>query len=300
MSACLWCCLPLGLPGKRRWAGRSSIRHPQAAAAVVTNPQVLPRRAVPDLAARATWQSEGVILTAVHDTSAPRAGRRFQPAHELALHDVAISACAKLPGAHRGAYVVREMAGPVGIPDFTVLIGDLGLLAARLALDVPPVLNQLDASIVAAASAKVARSPEALARTLGWGVETITRRLPALVRSGALIVARPDRYVRPLPLGPIGRLYAVEAKVRDRQAAVQQARAYSAWTDAYVLVMGPLGQSPLQSLLDEVDIDHGGLVVDGRWLRRPVVRTLDPVRRLWSAEHFVAAVWSSYQPSVAP
>lgn len=160
--------------------------------------------------------------------------------------------------------------------------------------------DKLDASIVAASSAKVARSPEALARTLGWGVETITRRLPALVRSGALIVARPDRYVRPLPLGPIGRLYAVEAKVRDRQAAVQQARAYSAWTDGYVLVMGPLGQSPLQSLLDEVDIDRGGLVVDGRWLRRPVVRTLDPVRRLWSAEHFVAAVWSSYQPSVAP
>lgn len=237
---------------------------------------------------------------AVQDTSAPRAGRRYEPSHELVLHGDAVSACARLPGVHRGGYVVREMAGPVGIPDFTVLVGDLGLLDARLALGVPPVLNQLDAGIVAAASAAVARSPSALARTLGWGVETVRRRLPGLVRSGALLAARPDRYVRPAALGPIGRLYAVEAKVRDRQAAVQQARAYSSWTDSYVLVMGPLGRAPLQSLLNEVDVDRGGLVVDGRWLRRPVLRTLDPVRRLWSAEHFVAAVWSSYQPSVDP
>lgn len=247
-----------------------------------------------------TWHSDGVALMAVQDTSAPRAGRRFEPSHELALHSVAMSACARLPGAHRGTYVVREMAGPVGIPDFTVLVGDLGLLRARLALDVPPVLNQLDAGIVAVAHARVARSPVALARASGWGAETVSRRLPGLVRSGALVAASPDRYVRPAALGPIGRLYAVEAKVSDRQAAVVQARAYSSWTDSYVLIMGPLGPAPLRSLLDEVDVDRGGLVVNGRWLRRPVLKTLDPARRLWSAEHFVAAVWNSYQPSVAP
>jgi len=241
-----------------------------------------------------------MALMAVQDTRAPKAGRRFAPSHELALHGDAIAACEGLPGAHRGVFVVREMAGPVGVPDFTVLVGDLRPLHARLALAVPPVLNQLDAGIVAAASARAARSPLALARILGWGLDTVTRRLPGLVRSGALITVRPDRYVRPAALAPIGRLYAVEAKVRDRRAAVHQARSYGAWTDSYVLVMGPLSPAPLRSLLEDVDADRGGLVVDGRWLRRPAVSSLDPVRRLWSAEHFVAAVWNDYQPSVAP
>jgi hypothetical protein len=237
-------------------------------------------------------------MIAVQDTGAPRAGRRFEPSHELALHDDAMSVCAQLPGAHRGALVVREMAGPIGIPDFTVLIGGLDRLRTRLSLDVPPVLNQLDASIVAVANSRVARSAGALARALNWGVQTVMRRLPGLLRSGALVATRPDRYVRPSALGPIGRLYAVEAKVSDRRAAVQQARAYSSWTDGYVLVMGPLGQAPLRSLLDEVDADRGGLVVDGRWLRRPVLGTLAPARRLWSAEHFVAAVQGNYLPAL--
>lgn len=239
-------------------------------------------------------------MIAVQETGAPRPGRRFEPTHELALHEHAMSVCAQLPGAHRGALVVREMAGPIGIPDFTVLIGETDRLHARLSLDVAPVLNQLDAGIVAVANPRVARSASALARALNWSVQTVMRRLPGLLRSGALVATRPDRYVRPSALGPLGRLYAVEAKVSDRQAAVQQARAYSSWTDGYVLVMGPLGRAPLSSLLDEVDADRGGLVVDGRWLRRPVLGRLDPARRLWSAEHFVAAVWPSYQPSVAP
>jgi hypothetical protein len=93
-----------------------------------------------DRIATPTWQSEVVALTAVQDTRAPRAGRRFAPSHELALHGDAIAACEGLPGAHRGVFVVREMAGPVGVPDFTVLVGDLQPLHARLALDVPPVL----------------------------------------------------------------------------------------------------------------------------------------------------------------
>ena len=145
------------------------------------------------------------------------------------------------------------------------------------------------------------RTSHALAKALGWPLGTIMRRLPGLIRSGALTEVRSDRYVRPAALRPLGRLYAIEAKVRDRGAAVQQARTYAAWADSYVLVMGALGPRPLQLLLDEVELDRGGLVVDGRWLRRPVARSLDPARRFWSAEHFVAAVRAGgYQPSVAP
>lgn len=239
-------------------------------------------------------------MTSVQDTSAPRAGRRFVPTHELALRDDALAACSSLPGAHRGIYVVGEMTGPIGIPDFTVLVGNLRLLDARLALDVPPVLNQIDAAIVAATAVKSPRSSRTLALALGWRIETITRRISGLLRSGALIATRPDRYVRPEGLRPIGRLYAVEAKVNDRRAAIRQARAYGAWTDGYVLVMGDLSARSLRLLLQDVDSDRGGLVVGGQWLRKPTAGAADSVRQFWSTEHFVAAVQDDYQPSVAP
>jgi len=197
--------------------------------------------------------------------------------------------------------VVREMAGPIGIPDLTALVGDRSVLEARLALDVPPLLNQLDAGIVAAASARVPRSSSVIAESLGWPMDTILRRLPGLLRRGALVSTRLDRFIRPAALIPTGRLYAIEAKVRDRGAAIHQARTYGVWADGYVLVMGALSPRSTQLLLQDVDADRGGLMVDGRWLRRPAMGSLGPGRRLWAAEHVVAATRGvSYQPSVRP
>jgi hypothetical protein len=44
------------------------------------------------------------------------------------------------------------MVGPIGIPDLTALVGAADRLEARLALGVPPLLNEIDAAIVAVAS----------------------------------------------------------------------------------------------------------------------------------------------------
>jgi hypothetical protein len=242
-----------------------------------------------------------VAVTAIQNTSSPKAGRRFEPTHEVALHPDALAACASLPGAHRGVLVVREMTGPIGIPDLTALVGDPSKLQERLGLDVPPVLNRLDAAIVATTPVNVPRSAEALAKSLDWPIGTITRRIPGLVRNGALIQADRNRYVRPEQLQPLGRLYAIEAKVRDRRAAISQARTYGAWADGYVLIMGSLSQRPLQLLTEDVDADRGGLMVNGEWLRRPRIIRHDHIRRLWSSEHLVEAVLDPcYQPSVAP
>lgn len=236
----------------------------------------------------------------IHDSSRPRAGRRFQPSHELALLGPAVEACGALPGAHRGLTVIREMAGPFGIPDFTALVGPPSLLAARIALDIPPLLHQLDAGVVAVTHPRQGRSVTALARLLGWPEETVQRRIGDLVRQGALHEARPGRFVRPPELGPLGRLYAVEAKVREWGRAVRQGRTYSVWADTYVLVMGPLAERALQPLLKQVANDRAGLVVQGRWLARPAIHPLPAAQRLWAAEHVVAALRSGYQPSVAP
>jgi hypothetical protein len=234
-------------------------------------------------------------------TSRPRAGRRFEPTHELALADDAVQACRMLPGAHRGLLIIAEMAGPIGIPDLTALVGDLDRLDRRLALDVPPLLHEVDAAVAAVAHPRRAQSPEAMAAALGWPAGTVLRRVPYLLRAGALERRSPTTYVRPLDIRPVGRIYAVEAKVRDRTAALQQARTYSVWADSYVLVMGPLTDESLRRLREDVDHDQGGLMVAGRMLRRPVRRNIPPSRRLWAAEHMVAALRGlDYQPSVAP
>lgn len=219
----------------------------------------------------------------------PRAGRRFEPTHERELEPDALEAARSLPGAHRGVTVLTEMAGPFGVPDLLALVGPLDLLRARQALDIPPLLNQVDVGVVAAAASRQARSIETLARRLGWSPESVHRRLPGLLRSGALIQAGANSYVRPAALEPVGRLYAVETKVRDWRRAVRQARTYATWCDSYVVVMSSLGEGPLTQLVSAVADDRGGLMVAGRWLHRPRVGPRSAVQRLWGSEHLVAA-----------
>lgn len=185
---------------------------------------------------------------------------------------------------------VREMTGPIGIPDLTAMVGGSCALGARMRLDVPPILNQLDAAIVASASAKTPKSVDALARSLGWPVGTVHRRVPRLLECGALIVRSDLRYVRPVALESMGRIYAIEAKVRDRVAALNQARTYAAWADSYVLVIGPLQRTPLALLTEDVKADRGGLMVGGEWVVRPRIAKHDRAKRLWASEHFFAAI----------
>jgi hypothetical protein len=88
----------------------------------------------------------------------------------------------------------------------------------------------------------------------------------------------------------IGRIYAIEAKVRDWSGALRQVRSYGVWADAYVLVMGELSPKITGHLRDEVENDRGGLVVNGKWLRRPVLGHHSNARRLWASEHVVSAM----------
>lgn len=82
----------------------------------------------------------------VADTLKPRAGKRFQPTKELALHEPALRACVDIASPRRDLTVVREMTGPYGIPDFTAIIGGRIDLDARLACPVPPLLNEIDSA----------------------------------------------------------------------------------------------------------------------------------------------------------
>lgn len=158
-------------------------------------------------------------------TSRPRGGRRFEPIAERALIEPAREAARQLPGAYRGLVVIEELAGPQGIPDLTVVIGPPEPLQRRLLSPVPALLNEIDAGIVSVAHHRASRTPTMLARRLGWPLVTVQRRIGKLLRCGALIEAAAGRFVSDSCLQPLGRIYAVEAKVRDGGAALRQVRA---------------------------------------------------------------------------
>jgi DNA-binding Lrp family transcriptional regulator len=239
----------------------------------------------------------------VWDSSRPRPGRRFEPTHELVLHNLAIELAGGLRGASRGLVLLRELVGPIGIPDFTALIGDPDPLEARLALDVPPLLNEIDAGIAGVAHAHAPRSAVALARALGWPEETILRRLPGLLRSGALVRAGDQSYTRPEGLVPVGRVIAIEAKLKDWRGALTQARGYGVWADNYVIVMGPISPATISRLAEEVKRDSGGLVVGEEWVVRPRKRAKARSKRMWASEHVVAGLVGTatgHHPSADP
>lgn len=229
----------------------------------------------------------------------PRAGRRFEPVRERELSEDALAAASTLPGAHRGVRILLETAGPLGVPDLLAVVGPLSVLDDRLALPVPPLLNQVDAGVVAAAATSAPRTVASLARRVGWPEDTVARRLPHLVRSGALIRVGRDTYVRPEALQPVGRLYAIETKVKDWRRALRQARTYSVWSDSYVIVMPALGSGSLAGLMTAVGADNGGLVLDGKWVQRPRLLQRSTAQRLWGSEHAISA-FDSQKPSVTP
>jgi len=219
-----------------------------------------------------------------------RGGRRFQPVRELSLERVALQACAALPGAQRGLIVIKEVAGPHGIPDLVAVVGNPQVLDDRLGSDVPPLLNELDAAIVASAAPRAPRSIATLARRLGWQVDIILPRLPRLLDVGALTETGPGVIVRPTALRPIGRLYAVETKVANWRRAVRQGRNYQLWCDTYIVVMEELSIRSMDRLLTATNEDGAGVVIDGRWRSRAQVRRRPEWRRLWGSEHIVAAL----------
>jgi hypothetical protein len=223
------------------------------------------------------------------DSARPRGGRRFEPIHELALEPDAVQAARALPGVHRGLLVLREPTGPFGVPDLLAVVGGAEPLAERQALGVPPLLHQVDAGVAAVAAPRAARTVESLARRLGWPVETVRRRIPDLLRAGALTRVGQESYVRPAALRPVGRLYAIETKVRDWKRAVRQARTYSTWCDSYVIVMASLSMGALESAVETVRGDGGGLMVAGSWVQRPRLGARSPAQRLWGSEHLLAA-----------
>jgi hypothetical protein len=145
------------------------------------------------------------------------------------------------------------------------------------------------------------RTSNAIAKTLGWPVSTVERRIPSLLKSGALARSGKDGFTRPEPLQSVGRLVAFEAKVDDWRGALAQARSYGVWAENYVIVMARASAGATELMQREVARDAGGLILGGTWMVRPRRKPMSRAKQLWGSEHFAAAlIGHDHQPSAAP
>lgn len=118
------------------------------------------------------------------------------------------------------------------------------------------------------------------------------RLLSRLVSVGALRRVK-DRWYRNPNLVPIGKTYALEAKVSDWRSGFAQCLRYGGYTDATGLVLGEVSTRVSESALDAATRHNVGLFLNGRWVKRPSIRRLSPERRLWVSEHIVASLVQS-------
>lgn len=218
-----------------------------------------------------------------------RPGRRFEPIAERALERDGRQATLLFPGVESGLMVLREFRAPYGVPDLVAVAGPSDLRRRRLRLAVPPITNQIDAAIIAAAHPPHGATVPQLAARLRFARSTVERRLGDLIKRRALLPVASDRFVRPASLTSVGDVFAIELKVSEWRKGLDQCRRYRTWANSYVLVMGDVPDGALEELVRSVRADGGGLMVAGAVVVRPRRRSLKPARQLWSSEHVIQA-----------
>ena len=114
--------------------------------------------------------------------------------------------------------------------------------------------------------------------------EQVVRRARRLAASGH-VEACGSGFRRAPGLEPIGRSYALEAKVSDWQKGISQALRYSTWCDAaaVVLLRPPRDLGELRARCSALGV---GLGVDGRWVVRPRIGRPNEGLRLALSEHW--------------
>lgn len=221
----------------------------------------------------------------------PRPGRRFEPMEERLLDDHLATLATRLPGATEGLVLVREFPGGRGVADAVAVTGWQEPVRQRVALQLPLLDNETDCTVVAALSPNQTRTVTGIAKRLGMSDEQIVRRLRPLAAAG-YVEARGSGFRRVRGLEPIGRAYALEAKVSDWQQGVGQALRYSTWCDAaaVVLLRPPRDLSDVKERSSKLGL---GLATGGRWLVRPRLGRPHAGLRLAMSEQFARLVVQS-------
>lgn len=220
-----------------------------------------------------------------------RAGRRFEPMEERLLDHDLVTLSTRLPRAAEGLVLVREFPGGRGVADAVAVIGWQELARERIALQLPFLDNETDCSVVAALSPNQTRTVTGIGKRLGISDEQVVRRIRALAAAG-YVESRGSGFRRVPGLEPIGRAYALEAKVSDWQQGVGQALRYSTWCDAaaVVLLKPPRDLSDAKERSSKLGL---GLAAGGRWVVRPRIGRPHAGLRLAMSEQFARLIVES-------
>lgn len=244
------------------------------------------------LAQTAATRRDATGSHALHELSGDgRPGRRFEPTEERLLDDDLVRLATRLPGAPEGITLVREFPGGRGVADVVAVTRWHEQLRTRVALDLPFLTNESDCSLVAALSPNQTRTISSLGKKIGMSDDQVARRVRALVATGHA-VGRGSGFRRAQGLEPIGRAYALEAKVSDWQQGISQALRYSTWCDAaaVVLLRPPRDLSEAKSRCATLGL---GLAAEGRWVARPKIGRPNNGLRLAMSEQWARLVVAS-------
>lgn len=209
-------------------------------------------------------------------------GRRFTPVRERDLEPVLRSIALRLPGAAEGLVLAPEFRGARGVVDLLAVTRVGAKFVERAKHGAPYVTSEADSTVLARLSPRVTRTAEHLAQVVGMTDRQMRTRLRALVRAGAAEQVG-GGYRRREGLEPIGRSYALEAKVDDWRKGLSQALRYASWADAagVVLLVEPQDISAVRARFRALQI---GLAVGDSWIVRPRLGRPDPGRRLALSE----------------
>lgn len=200
-------------------------------------------------------------------SAAPRPGRRFEPTVERSLDDDLQNLAMHLPGAGEGLAIAREFPGGRGVADVVAVTRWQSQLRRRIAMPQSFLRNETDCAVVAALSPNQTRTVRSVGTRVGMSDEVVVRRMRSLFASGH-VETHGTGFRRARGLEPIGRAYALEAKVSDWQKGISQAMRYSSWCDAaaVVLLRPPRDLGNIKARCSSLGL---GLGIDGRWTVRP-------------------------------
>lgn len=210
---------------------------------------------------------------------------------EKLLDDDLVTLSMRLPRASEGLAIVREFPGGRGVADVVAITGWHDAVRRRLELPLPLLINETDCAVVAALSPNQTRTVSRVARMLGMSDQQLVRRLRPLVTTGHVEPCG-SGFRRVRGLEPIGRTYALEAKVNDWRQGISQALRYSTWCDAaaVVLLRDPRDLDDVRTRCSALGL---GLAAAGRWIVRPRISQLHAGLRLSASEQFVQRIVES-------
>ena len=211
----------------------------------------------------------------------------FKPAAELRVHDAVRDAAEAFAKGRGESLLIQELAGPFGRADFVLAFTQQSLLAPRQEAGLRPLRVMAEARLVAALSARYARTLDDIAERAGMTRSSALRTARGLAGTGHVTLLPDGRLRRHPALRPVVRTAAYEAKVRDWQAALRQARHYALWNRWSTVVLETARNRP--ALVEQARGHRIGVVVAGRTIVAPRVQNVRDYLQLLASETILAA-----------